>query len=423
MTSTDRACWLIASSIAAVACGARSDITLSDGTGEPGSGGAGASGPSGASSSRSATSTAATSASTGGAAVTCEAFVLDGPPIPLPQGARAPQLAVEGQAMRVAWHFGRFVYSQRLEPATRWPEPFADLEEHAHIGDDGTFVMAPASITPVFLQTEEGTLMLNGAGGQIDPMPAASPGLDPHFVARNGDTYLYASANGPFFDAGSYITDSLPQTQEPHVCLSTAARAAGVAHGDHFLVAFIDATPQGTSCFSMLPLIPHVLVLTRYDLPGTPQLPSTMTLFQQEVEPILHLGLASTPTGAWLVFQTDGSTSPVVPPIRAIRTNDLGIPVSEIPVTAGGVVTSDLVATSLDEALVLARVDHDQAVTSIRVQRVEADGRASASLEIPTLVLFERTLNALATPDQRSVLLTWERADGQAELAKLDCVR
>ena len=116
----------------------------------------------------------------------------------------------------------------------------------------------------------------------FDPVPAASPGLEPLFLVQSSGRFLYASQSPFSGAAGSYEVDGLPQSQEPTICLSDPLIAAAAPVDDGFVAAFTDALMPGTSCALGAPPPGTSIALFHY-VPGTG--PALVSTFVAVVEP------------------------------------------------------------------------------------------------------------------------------------------
>lgn len=145
-------------------------------------------------------------------------------------------------------------------------------------------------------------------------------------------------------------------------------------------------------------------------------------------EPVAYLHLAPASFGAWVVFQSDGGNSLMVPPIVAARIDHLGQAISAldpIPVSPAGFLTNSVAVASLGDTLAVAWVDSvDPSAPTIVVQLVEPSGILGAGISIPTNdASLSGQIEMLASPDGNSLLLAWEgQVDGpRVALARVDC--
>ncbi|MBK6514766.1 MAG: hypothetical protein IPM79_33460 [Polyangiaceae bacterium] len=407
--------WLLLAS----ACGARSDLTQGDGGSSPiGAGGSGA-GPTGG------------GTASGGAAPLCEGFVVDGEPFAIPFGQNATQPDVgqtaDGRTF-VAWRAqdGTLVGDPSLGSRGPWPDPFDDVVTLAPSAS--SFVAGPGQIGPMALleDQEGGGSLERDLFGVAPPIVTFSGAGEPMFVAQSSERTLFASHQFGFLTVGSWSEREGVALEGPSICLGTTMLGGAIAKADGFVTAYADSVAPGQSCFAQVPQPGLNLVTMRY-APGAP-MPVTLVEQLPQNEPLLHLALVSTGFGAWLVYQTDGSTSRTMPAIAAYRVDHGGALQPEepgpIPLTPDGISTSQLAASAMDDALVIAWVDSvDPSAPMVIVQRIEADGSLGPAASFGTHAAWlSGRLRMTTTADQRSLILAWTAdVDKSVGVARISC--
>lgn len=377
--------------------------------------------------------------STSGTSGPCTGFRLDGDPYVIPEvafDASSPDLALMPDGdMIVTWFAGATVLGDpTLNPSEEWPDPI-DAMNGLTAPTVTDYVAGPGIDGPVLYARDEmgGGWLTRGLFNVNEEVPVASFGGTPMFAVGAPNRYLYADGDGNgFLTVGSYQPGGLPQDEAPMTCLSSPAIGAAVSKGEGFVAAYTESDPPGQSCLSQVPQPGRAIVTMRYEpLSNEPGAPLEVTTEEVLVhaEPVAHLALASTGFGAWLVYQTDGSTSEVMPAIQA-RLLDHGgklqpFASGPFPVSPQGITTPEVIAANLDDALALLWVDTTVPdAPTLFVQRVEGDGSLGASIAVPTNVAsLSGRVRMIATSDARSLIVTWE-GDGATSvaLAKIDCV-
>lgn len=410
---------------ALASCGARDALEV-DGDASSTSGGAAGPGPSSSPSSPASSGT--------GAGAPCTGFVVDGDPYPIAAGQNAtePQVGVmPSGSMFVAWRAqsGALVGDATVD-LDAWPHGFDAITQL--VPSAAAFVAGPGASGPVAYHRDEfGTagLARNLFTGEPSA-PAFSTAGKPLFVVNLGTRTLYASDEGGFLNVGSQADPNFSATHGPSICLGTNTLASAIPKNDRIVAAYADSIAPGQSCFSQVPAPGLSLVTMRYEVTGSAD--ASFDLVQEEaltqVEPLLHLELVSTSFGAYAVHQTDGSTSEVMPPIRAYLLDHGGALQPEgagpIDVTGTNVFTSTLAASAMEDDLVVAWVDSlDPSAPTIIVRRLRPDGEVVAETAIPTNAAWlSGELRMVTSPDQRSLLLAWTAdVDKTVGVAKVSC--
>lgn len=423
------------------ACGARTSFVTSDAASTSGSGGAGGAGSTSVTSSSSTSS----SSSTGGGSSGCDALVVVDPitVAPTPTLARAPEIGLLDASGELFLSFIEappgtpgLLRAVRMAPFAVWPPEFgAYVDLDADVLD---YVAGPGPSGPV-------GLLRHGTGGQtflattflpqLEGVPLSTGQDDLLFVAAIPDRYLAAQASqAPSYNVlgvGSYQPSSLPQSEDPLLCITTRVLGAGVPSGSGFLAGFVEPDPSEPSCDPGAPLPGTVVSLMRYESPPEPG--SFLERKQGErfvaIEPIAHLHLAPASFGAWAVFQTDGSTSLTFPPVVAARIDSSAqplVPGELIGVAPDGVTAGPIAVAALGDALVVAWVENlDPSAPTIIVQIVEPDGSLGAATSFSTQEAWlSGRIRLQASADGRGLLAAWDgNFDGALiGLARLDCV-
>lgn len=408
---------LLCTWLALASCGARSDLN-------PGEGGAPSPSPDGPS------TTGPTTTSGMGGAGECAAFALDGEPfaIPFGQNATSPDVgrAATGETF-VAWlaQDGSLVGDPSLGSAGPWPDPFDQVTLIAPSA--AAFVAGPGPRGPVAFARDEDDqgwlLSLFGAAAT----PTFSTTGAPLFVAESTERALFASEELGVLTVGSLQAEGGVALEGPQICLGTTLLGSVVPKGDGFVAAYAESIAPGQSCFAQVPQPGLSLVTMRYG-PGAP-MPLTLVEQLRQPEPLLHLALAATGFGAWLVYQTDGSTSRSMPPIMAYLVDHSGALQPEgagpFALTPSGVSSPVLAATAMDDAVVIAWVDTvDPSAPTLHVQRVEPDGALGPGISFGTQAAFlSGRLRMTTTADQRALILAWTAdVDKSVGVARITCL-
>jgi hypothetical protein len=424
------------------ACGARTSLVTSDAASTSGSGGGGAGG-----SSVTVTSSSSTGSSSGGAGGSsgCDALVVVEPVTvaPTPTLARAPEIGLPDASGEFFLSFIEgpsetpgLLRAVRMAPFTVWPPEFgAYLDLDTDILD---YVAGPGPAGPV-------ALIHHGSGGltfiattflpQLDSVPIGSGETDLLFVTGIPDRSLFAQAypspSNSVLNVGSYQPGSLPQTEEPLICITSPELGAAVPSGSGFLAAFVEPNPPESSCEPDAPLPGTVVSLMRYESPVAPGsfLERKQGARFVASEPIAHLHLAPTSFGAWVVFQTDGSTSLTFPQVVAARVDFSGQPVVPgelIGVSPDGVTSGPIAVAALGDAVAVAWIETlDPTTPRVVIQIVGPDGSLGAATSFLTEeAWFSRRIRLQASADGRGLLAAWEGNFGDVliGMARIDCV-
>ncbi len=327
----------------------------------------------------------------------------------------------------------------RLDAFAGWPPAFTEIGLMATGVID--YELGPGPKGPVALVQQPGT------GALLFPefFPQGTwfnapinEGDDILFVTAIQDRYFYGQVSqaGSYdtLSLGSYQPGSLPQNEQPLVCMKAPLLAAAVPSGDGFVAAFTAPGLPGKTCDPMDPKPGSYLSLVRYDSPiesgSFLQQSQGAVLFAEGPEAFIHMGLTPASFGAWLVFQSDGSTALTPPPIFAGRFNGAGFPAVEPlevhQVTPGGYIPPEVAVASLGDTLAVAWVDTiDPSASTVQIQLVHPDGSDGPSVTIPTQEAWlSGGLRLLASPDGKSLLVSWAGPvqDGVAAVARVDCV-
>ncbi len=413
-------------------CGARSDL---DGAG--GAGGAAtatvSSGPQGGS------GDGGSGGGGAGGAFACDELVLAEPVLAYLDLARAPALAA-GSGGEVLLYFlgdlegsSDWLQSLRFRPFDSWPPaPPSDF----------ALIDAPVESFVVGRRGEDSVAVIRRFTGAYLASPIAPTpepplvdvGDTPRFVAGNELAFMVGgSLQTPSYDVlslGSYQPGSLPQTEDPQVCVTSRALSAGVAQGNGFLVAHAASNPPTNACDVAMPLVGSIVANGRYDVGSGPDLTRTDGELVVADDRLVHLAMAGTSFGAWEVYQYAGDNARTPPPIHAFALGPDAYAITpnapHIPVGSRGLVSPQLAVTNLSDALVVLWVDNvDPSSPTLIVQLVRPDGALGPSAAIPTSAVWQTgKISLLASADANSVLVAWEGGLDlpQIGLARLDCV-
>lgn len=423
----------------AAACGSRSDLTSQDPASSGGAGGAGGA----TTGTTGTTSTSTTSTGTGGSIECADLSVTPIAVVPSPGVAWAPELALLPSSGDVVVAFldapegaAASLVVGRADVFGAWPPTFDDL---AVWGTGVTrFATGPGPSGPLALIHAVGGTALLVTTFFPDISIADGPitaGDEILFAAAIPDRYLFGQAyTTPEYDVldlGSYQPSSLPQSEEPLVCLTSRVLGAAIPSGPGFLAAYLEPDPPEPGCNPQSTGPGTVVSVSRYEAPpgaGT-FLTRTQGVRFVHFEPIVNLGLAPASFGGWVVFQTDGSTSRSPPPVSAFRVDTAGQaldPDEIISVSPGGAVVPAVAVAALGDTLAVAWIDAiDPSAPVIAVQLVRPDGSLGPATSIPTNeAWYAGHLRILASPGGDSLIVSWESSPGdtRAALARIDCV-
>lgn len=425
----------------AAACGSRSDIASQDPASSGGAGGAGGT----TTGTAGTTPTTSTTASTGtGGSIECaDLSVTPIAVVPSPGVARAPEIALLPSSGDVVVAFldapegaDASLVAGRADVFGAWPPAFDDLA----VWSTGItrFATGPGPSGPVALvHATDGTALL-ATTFFPDISVAEAPvtaGDEILFATAIPDRYLfgqsYTTPEYDVLDLGSYQPSSLPQSEEPLVCLTSRVLGAAVPSGPGFLAAYLEPDPPEPGCNPQSTGPGTVVSVSRYEAPsgaGT-FLKRTQGVRFVHFEPFVNLGLAPASFGGWVVFQTDGSTSRSPPPVAAFRVDTAGQaldPGESIAVSPGGAVVPAVAVAALGDTLAVAWIDAiDPSAPVIAVQLVHPGGALGPATSIPTNdAWYAGHLRILASPGGDSLIVSWEASvgDERAALARIDCV-
>lgn len=422
----------------AVSCGARNELVVAGGAG-----GAAAT-ASGATASSQSTSTS----SAGGApAKGCEALAVLDPVTSLttPVGLAAPDLArlPDGGVLVAGRTVEGGLAAGRAAPFDAWPP--ATLSDLVTIAPDvSRFVLGPGADGPVgYYSDSAGALtLLMQVHPNTQSVVLGTGGVFPLFVAGAPGRFLTGvSTPTPGYevlDIGSYEPGSLPQKEEPIVCLNTPERASAVPSGAGFLAAFLAPNPPDTACDAAIPKPGTVIVAGRYDALGGPDLTFQQAHYSVGGDPFFHVLLAPRRTsagdGAWLLEQQDGSSAFAPGPLVVRRLTAVGV---EDPLVGSGLqipnsqILSEVAIASLrhdgGDELAVAWVDNvDPSAPTVVVQVVRADlslGPVTSFSTSPAWLFG--ALHMVASADGTQLFLAWDASGGGAPTvgtARIDCV-
>ncbi|MEJ7727901.1 MAG: hypothetical protein WKG00_01670 [Polyangiaceae bacterium] len=432
---------------ATAACGARNDLELADAASAEANGAAAGTAASSSSGAGGSVASAGAGASGGGSSDVCAGLLVadPGPVIVASQpGAADPQVAwyPDGETFLLGFTAPfegapPSFHGMDFDASGPWP-PSHGVALPLFEMPDG-YALASGPQGPVALvgsSTDSNLLAVQLAPDSVTLDAAPFPDGHPLFAAAIEGRYFYGSrqtlAAYDRLQVGSYQPDSLPQSEDPDLCVSTTLVAAGVPASGGFLGAYgmvdpalPECTPEGGMATSV--------GLYRYDSP--PGLGSNLEetpgdRFTPIVgDPLVHLEMAATSFGAWVVWQNAGLTAEVQPPPMALRVDDSGRAlVSGDP----GIALTDigwggpLAVSVVGDTLVAAWTDSSQpSAPLVVVQLVRADGTFGPSTSIPSDPLWlTGPLRVLGQPGGDRIFVTWEGGldATHVALARIDCV-
>lgn len=326
----------------------------------------------------------------------------------------------------------------RLDAFATWPPAFTDVTQNAGVID---YELGPGANGPVALVQYPGSGAFLVEAFYPSPSwpdaPSVGEADDILFVMGIEDRDFYArSSAGAGYDTlavGSYQPGGLPQSEQPLACVEGPLLGAAIGVNQGFLAAFTTPGLPGNTCDPSAPKPGTYLSLDRYDSPvesGSLLKHSQGLVLSTEVgEAFVHVGLAPASSGAWLVFQADGSTALTPPPIFAYPLDAAGLPASDsgelFEVAPGGYIPPEVAVASLGDTLAVAWVDVlDPSAPTIQIQLLRPDGSKGAAVGIPTQEAWlSGGLRLLASPEGNSLLVSWagQAASGVAAVARVDC--
>jgi hypothetical protein len=419
------------------ACGARS--ALSPGEHGASTGGASSSTPTASTTTTTTTSstTATSSTGSGGTSALCTSWQLV-PPIVTRPASRGgePSRTADDETLLVTFVEAPpgdtgILRADRLRTFAQWPPLLLSADTVAT--DVRDYVSGEGVAGPVAL--------LAGGDGQLRlattllptavSMPQQTPGTLPLFVAGIADRWLYAAwqqlPNYAHYDVGSFQTGGLEQNESPHACVYSWPRGGAVPIGQGFVAAYSLSDPPQDDCDVMSPKNGGVATLYRYDAPAEPGSFLAMSAGDTIVFPssLMDLLLVRTPSGGWMVMQSDFVPGDKQPAARAARF-DAGahlVPAGTqgFAVAPEGVGHDILAAAPLDEGLIVAWGEYGFPPT-LSLRTVGPDGSLGpiASFDTGPAPLRGR-LRVIAGRSLRSLVATWDSDANGAGLARLDC--
>jgi hypothetical protein len=440
---------------AASGCGAREGLVSADSSGAGGAGSSDA--PASSSATRGAGSTGAAGGGavgggggTGGGPVKCAAMQLADPVFVLPDElglAAQPDVALapNDSGAVVAWIDGvgsGSLHAAELAAFGAWPPTLAVQSPGTAVG---SFVLGEGLFGPVAWVHDLATgvpALMRELSSEPEPMYVTSGA--PLFVAARGDggdggdgeRYLFASGNElPSYETlgvGSYQPNSLPQAESPFACLKSAVLAAGVLSPGGFLGAYAMTDPALSDC----PVggEPGTSIgIYRYDSPAEPgtflQVFAGDRLQPVPGDPLVHLGLARTSFGAWLVYQNAGLDTVVPPPPMGLRIDADGIAV--VPGDLGAPlgpssISPWLAVASVGDALAVAYIEPlATGAPVITVQVLNESGAYLAPISIDTTAVPQTgRMRMVGTRDGQHLLLVWQGGldTPTTAVARIDCI-
>lgn len=334
----------------------------------------------------------------------------------------------------------QWISTMRLtDPWSTWP-PVATGGKVADQMDD--FVMSTGPQGPIALVK----------------LPTASPTVfryDPSTFAFEEEAFLSLQSGEPLFVAeiqgrtlgatgltfsqfhelsiGSLQPGNLPQGEQPLLCTKTRTLADAVPSGTGFLAAIAEVDPIENDCIAGPDKAAALRVMVRrYESPSAPGSFVEMTLGDgvSNSEPIARLAMSPASFGAWVVFQTDGSTSEQMPAIEAFAVDQKGhilSPKGQFAVSPEGIDWPHLAAaTVFGDRIAVAHVEtFDTSAPEIVIEMYDVNGAKGPSISIPTGDSWlGGRIDMLPSPDGRSLLVAWEVSQDQPRMAltRVDCL-
>ncbi|MBK8252813.1 MAG: hypothetical protein IPK82_09110 [Polyangiaceae bacterium] len=319
-----------------------------------------------------------------------------------------------------------------------WPPSL--WADEVMLGSIGGFTLGDSPQGPIGVITGLGganTLLATSLYPTVNLVDSAVAMGDPSlFVVGTDNRYFYTTGfSDPGFHwlaAGSYEQNSLPQSETPQLCTSSPLRAAGSRSSTGFFGAYAIPNQSLPLCDSASPKPTGAISVFHYTVPpgfGSSLQPS-QGLVMTTPEPVKEVHLSPASFGAWLVYQTDGSTSETMPPAIAIRLDFAGNPydpTEAIVVTPAGFVFEPIAVAPLGDSVAVAWIDAvDPSAPTIGIQVIYGDGTSGPATSIPTNSTWYKTgLKMSSSPNGTQLLLTWQAANDntpQIALARVDCI-
>jgi hypothetical protein len=147
-----------------------------------------------------------------------------------------------------------------------------------------------------------------------------------------------------------------------------------------------------------------------------------------ESEPIAALALAARPGGAWLVSQTDGSTSLVPPAVFATPLDDVGVPVgAPVVLVEDDRATGTIAVAPFGSGFALAWVESLLPTSPrIAVRLFDTDGslRAEGSLDTASAFLAPGRISLVTSPNTDALVVAWQTFEPEPRVtaARFACV-
>lgn len=426
-------------SMVACACGARSALDDASDAG----GGAGPTRASvtsttvaSASTTRAASSTDASAQSTSSGLVACTTLVHDAPAIVVPTTTSSPLrpdlAALPGGDTLLTWVTSNAnLQAYALDTSGAWPPAF---EGETDLGIDAAEYVLGAGVDGPIAHTT-GVFGKTALFAPVWPVPQQL--LPPGAPLGFGGESLFAAAVpgrwlfGRSDDAGEIQVMSLDANgalhiEAPSVCV-TRALAGAAASGPGFLAVIGRPFLQEPSCDVGIPRPPEMASVVRYD-PSIDGAPLVTVVHDQLVmpEPLLSLKIVPASFGAWIVYQTDGSTSVAMPGIHAVqvdRGGQLRDPsAAPIAVSPDGLPAGPIAVAPMGDAVVVTYPGATADVPILVVQRVEPEGTLGPRAEVATdITWLTGQVRALASADR--IVVTWEGGNAVTSLglARFSC--
>ncbi|MBK8257375.1 MAG: hypothetical protein IPK82_32475 [Polyangiaceae bacterium] len=414
-------------SVAVLACGARSSLLGSGTDGEQGGAG-GSTGSSTGGNSSSSSSSTTSSTDTPTIPKPCPSLYSLGTVIPAwkSPGARLPSMGYDSVSRNVIVGFldkypgqSSNLVMGHTNAFSAWPPDILVEEAVAKFVTDQ--VLGPGPERPVGLfhsnnETYLATQVVDGFKVAEAPISLAKNLL---FVRALPDRYFYGAfgeaPNYQVLDLGSYQPNSLPQKEDPVVCTPSPIVADSAISTTGFYAALAIAPENKELCTPQAPSQTGAVRVYHYQAPAEPGsfLESTIGAYIDLPEPVKEVHVVPASFGAWLVYQTNGSTSLTMPPVIATRLDPTGHQISlgeAIVAVPDGQAFGEVAVAPFGDQVAVVWVDSaDPGAPKLVVQLVNPEGTLGPSVVVPTdNAWFYGELRALGSPSGETVLLAWE---------------
>lgn len=333
-----------------------------------------------------------------------------------------------------------------FDPWGAWPQSLGSVVKASSLGGEG-FAVSPGALEPsaavmFFLPTGAfpSDMFLAPTvkpNAYYEPYPEGIQwdAWEPAWasaLARGPGGHLAAYQLG--FAQGSFLRLAVVPDGQPATTTSDLACADVPFPADVTPVAngYLLATANGRDFGSCgdddgIPGPPKRLDVMFVD-PNAGSIPLTAVF--QGIDPLAHVVLARRAGGAWLVWQENGASSVLPPPVQAVALDEQGSAVGPtFNVTSDGETTGPLAIVDVGGLLAAAWVDSlDPSSPAFRIGLFDAAGTptASASYQVLESFLYEPSLSLAASDDGQQLLLSWAAiypaGPAMVEVLRLSCL-